>query len=243
MDKTEKKKEIKCNKCQKIFFNEGELTIHNNLKHGENIFKRGRPKKNPQYFKNPEKEIEYIQFFLDEKRKKTSSQILSKEEICSIIFQTIKSLYYFQEEIQYKIKLLENNFNSKLVLNCIYQKEMRIPLKQRNIDDVLYEFFLYSENFVNKEYLSLIFKFIIFFQDFLNLKFAKKFNLIDYTSIYLPKDIPLYIEEFILNYLSLYHNMKKEEKNEYSALAFYFCNWLTKNEYTNYLLIKNKNYN
>ena len=143
MDKTEKKKEIKCNKCQKIFFNEGELTIHNNLKHGENIFKRGRPKKNPQYFKNPEKEIEYIQFFLDEKRKKTSSQILSKEEICSIIFQTIKSLYYFQEEIQYKIKLLENNFNSKLVLNCIYQKEMRIPLKQRNIDDVLYEFFLF----------------------------------------------------------------------------------------------------
>ena len=242
MEKNAKRNEIKCDKCQKIFFNEIELTIHNNHKHGEKLFKRGRPKKYPQYFQNPEKEIEYIQFFLNDKRKKSSSKILSKKEISSIIFQTIKSLYIFQEESNYKIKLLKNNFNSKLVLNCLHQKEITIPLNKRNIDYVLYEFFLYSENFVNNEELSLIFKFMIFFQEFLNNKFSNKFHN-EYTSLNPPKDIPLYIEEFISKYLNLYNKMNKEEKNEYSDLAIYFCNWLIKNEYTNYLLIRNNNIN
>ena len=234
------KKEIKCNQCQKIFLNERQLSIHNKQKHSEILFKRGRPKKSPQYFQNPEKDIEYAQFFLDQKRKRTSSKILSKKEVRSIILKSIKSLYYFQEETNYKIRIIENNFNSQIIFNCLHQKSIKNPLNNRKIDDVLYEFFLYSKTLVNERELSLIFKFIIFFQDFLNYKYSKKFCFVDYTSMNNPFDIPLFIEEFITNYLEIYSTMKKEDKDEYSALAFYFCNWLTKNEYTNYLLIRNK---
>ena len=60
------KKEIKCNQCQKIFLNERQLSIHNKQKHSEILFKRGRPKKSPQYFQNPEKDIEYAQFFFSD---------------------------------------------------------------------------------------------------------------------------------------------------------------------------------
>ena len=239
MDK-KSKKNFKCDKCEKIFQTPTQLGVHINTQHEEKLFKRGRPKKYPYYFSS-EKEIEFIQFFLDEKRKKDSNIFFSKKEISDIIFKTIKSLYISQEKSQYKIKILEKNFSNNLVLNCIYQKELTNPLNKRTVDEVLYEFFLYSENYVNKKEISLIFKFLIFFQDFLNFKFSKR-CINDYTSLNLPKEIPLYIEEFIVDYLSFFPEMNLEEKEEISALAEYFANWLTRNEYSHYILINSNKF-
>ena len=182
------------------------------------------------------KKLNLFNFFLDEKRKKVPNIFFTKKEISEIIFQTIKALYIFQTKTEYKIKILEKNFNNNLVLNCIYQKELTNPLNKRTVDEVLYEFFLYSENYVNKNEISLIFKFLIFIQDFLNLKFSKT-CINDYTSLNLPKEIPLYVEEFIVDYLTFFPKINLEEKEEISALAEYFANWLTRNEYSHYILI------
>ena len=170
------------------------------------------------------------------KEKKCQISFLQKKEISEIIFQIIKALHIFQTKTKYKIKILEKNFNNNLVLNCIYQKELSNPLNKRTVDEVLYEFFLYSENYVNKNEISLIFKFLIFIQDFLNLKFSKT-CINDYTSLNLPKEIPLYVEEFIVDYLTFFPKINLEEKEEISALAEYFANWLTRNEYSHYILI------
>ena len=219
----------------KNFSNSNSIKLHLNSKHEERLFKRGRPKKYPHCFSS-EKEIEFIQFFLDEKRKKEPNIFFTKKEISEIIFQIIKALHIFQTKTKYKIKILEKNFNNNLVLNCIYQKELSNPLNKRTVDEVLYEFFLYSENYVNKNEISLIFKFLIFIQDFLNLKFSKT-CINDYTSLNLPKEIPLYVEEFIVDYLTFFPKINLEEKEEISALAEYFANWLTRNEYSHYILI------
>ena len=77
MDK-KSKKNLKCDKCEKIFQTPTQLKMHINTQHEEKLFKRGRPKKYPYYFSS-EKEIEFIQFFLDEKRKKVPNIFFTKK--------------------------------------------------------------------------------------------------------------------------------------------------------------------
>jgi hypothetical protein len=115
---------------------------------------------------------------------------------------------------------------------------------KKTCDEVFYEYLNYSKNSTNKEYFTLVMKFVLLMRECLNISRQKEIDTSngngsnswrEYTSFVHAETVPEICNEFVTDYMENndYFGIPSEsDRNEIIELIQHFCLWLYQNGYT-----------
>lgn len=255
-NKEQDPRNFKCLECQKSYFSASALKAHRKRKHNNNIDfdkkGRGRPKK--ELLENDSLNVmkeKYAKFFVDAENKKNFEEInLSfiknifndlyikyKKELFDLIDDLEKNNFY--KFIIDNFELEKPNLEKKSYFSMINCPNSDSIVDKPSIDEVFFLYIKYLYNKINKEYFSIVLKYIIIFREYIN---KEKKNIInknfltenkkEYTQIYDAEIVPDLLNDFLTEFMEKY-NYFCVDKEKIIEIIEYFCFWLYSEGYTN----------
>lgn len=129
-----------------------------------------------------------------------------------------------------------------ILQSLLYDKELVTPKKDRNADEIFFEYLSYTKFLTNREYYLLILKFILLFRECFNLNKKETDSttneagqFIEYSKVGNTETLPELCNTFVADFLENNDYFGIESKNsryEIIELIQHFCYWLFKNDYT-----------
>lgn len=222
-----------CDECGKRYLNQQTLTNHKKAKHqvrsehNEEKRGRGRPRKNFSVFPNDPDSQKFENFYNLEQHAKNHNEPFDISEVINAIFTDVFVINHDKTFSHPKI------FNDNPLLNMM-NSQMPITKKknERFIDDVLYEYMLYSNALANKKCFNAQLKVVILFREYLN----KINSSEEYTAKNTPDEIATKVNSFVVDFLetNTYFGMNTDEQKESYEIILHLCYWLFKYDYSKY---------
>ena len=195
---------------------------------------RGRPRKYPPKSNGDFEATKYDIFFNQNGRsaENNSIDVLSViKEVFSFIYESPSSNKLFSRPKSYK---------DNPVLADLAQRRSILdkPKNEKTCDEVFYEYLASFKDKTNKNYFSLMLKFILLFRECYDIsknKEKKEKEKKAVTDTLPPEGLPDLCNEFYGEFMepnNFFGIEEIEEKNEIVEIIQHFCIWLFKNEYT-----------
>ena len=152
-----------------------------------------------------------------------------------------KDVFHFLYEGTYAHKLFSHpgSFEENpILLNLVKNSEIsNKPKNEKTCDEVFYEYLYTFKNKTNKQFLSLLTKFVLLFRECYDISKTKdtkdepKKAVTDSIS---PEGLPDLCNEFYGEFMepNNFFGFEENDKNEIIEIIQHFCIWLFKKEYT-----------
>ena len=227
--------------CGKSFLSQPALNNHKKTKHpelleGQPKRGRGRPRKYPAKSVGDFESTKYDNFFSNVKRANLNNENYSLENFVQEIFN-----FLYQGEYKDKLFSKPNDYKDNFILKNLAENIKPNDTKNKNeksCDDVFYEYLYNFRNQTNKNYFSLLTKFVLLFRECYDIsknKDNKDENKKPVTDHLTPEGLPDLCNEFYGEFMepnNFFGINDPDERAEIIEIIQHFCIWLFKNEYT-----------
>ena len=226
-----------CEECGKKYLSQAAVNNHKKTKHPDKIDPneekrgRGRPRKNFGVFNNDPDTAKFENFYTKE-RKKNENEPIEIVDVVNSVFTDIFMIFAEKTVSHPKV------YSENALLNTLYNELPLLKKKaERTIDDVFYEYMLFSNALGNKKIFTLQLKCLLLLREYIN-KINQAENSEEYTTKNFCDEIPNMLNGFVSDFLepNSYFGLNEDDKKEIIEIIQHIAYWLLKYDYTKYKL-------